>query len=114
MGKKKSKKNKDQVVYSEFGNTVATERPEQPDVPPNQQKITIQASRKGRKGKTVTVVSGFQLTSQSLQDLSKKLKNLCGSGGTIKDDNIEIQGDHRPKIQTFLTDLGYKTKISGG
>ena len=114
MGKKKSKGKKDQVVYSEFGNNAATERPEQPDAAPNQQKIIIQASRKGRKGKTVTVVSGFQLTTKSLQDLSKKLKNLCGSGGTIKDGNIEIQGDHRPKIQTFLNDLGYKPKISGG
>ena len=113
MGKKK-KSNKDRMAYSEFGQTLATERPEQPDAPPNQQKIIIQASRKGRKGKTVTVVSGFQLTSKSLQDLSKKFKNLCGSGGTIKDGNIEIQGDHRPKIQSFLTDLGYKTRISGG
>ncbi len=111
----RSNKGKDRVVYNEFGAAPeAIERPESPDVPPNQQKLIIQASRKGRKGKTVTVVSGFQLSSQSLQSLSKKLKNQCGSGGTVKDGSIEIQGDHRPRIQSFLNDLGYKTKISGG
>ena len=110
----KSKKGKDRVVYTEFGTGPMAKATERPEVPPTQQTLIIQASRKGRKGKTVTVVSGFQLSSQSLQALSKKLKNQCGSGGTVKDQSIEIQGDHRPRIQNFLNDLGYKTKISGG
>ena len=110
----KSKKGKDRVVYTEFGSAPSPDVTERPDTPPAQQTLIIQASRKGRKGKTVTVVSGFQLSPQSLQSLAKKLKNQCGSGGTVKDESIEIQGDHRPRIQSFLTDLGYKTKISGG
>lgn len=110
----KAKKGNDRAVYSEFGTAPRAEVTARPDIPPNQQTLVIQASRKGRKGKTVTVVSGFQLSPQSLQTLSKKLKNQCGSGGTVKDETIEIQGDHRPRIQSFLNDLGYKTKISGG
>lgn len=102
-------------AYSEFGgevsNSAATSRP---DVPPNQQQLKVQASRKGRKGKTVTVVSGFQASSDTLTDLAKKLKNHCGAGGAVKEDTIEVQGDHGDKIQQFLVELGYKAKISGG
>ncbi|NJM78200.1 MAG: translation initiation factor [Acaryochloridaceae cyanobacterium RU_4_10] len=102
-------------AYSEFGeaatNAAATSRP---DVPPNQQQLKVQASRKGRKGKTVTVVSGFQASSETLADLAKKLKNHCGAGGAIKEDTIEVQGDHAEKVQLFLAELGYKAKISGG
>lgn len=109
-----AKHGKDRIVYNEFGSPPATEATQRPDIPPSQQSVTIQASRKGRKGKTVTVVSGFQLSSEALQSLSKTLKNQCGSGGTVKDGTIEIQGDHRPKIQSYLNNLGYKTKLSGG
>jgi translation initiation factor 1 len=102
-------------AYSEFGgdvtNSAATSRP---DLPPNQQQLKVQASRKGRKGKTVTVVSGFQVSSDTLTDLAKKLKNHCGAGGAVKEDTIEVQGDHGDKIQQFLVELGYKAKISGG
>jgi translation initiation factor 1 len=102
-------------AYSEFGgnvsNSAATSRP---DVPPNQQQLKVQASRKGRKGKTVTIVSGFQVSSDTLTDLAKKLKNHCGAGGAVKEDTIEVQGDHGDKIQQFLVELGYKAKISGG
>lgn len=102
-------------VYSEFGgdvsNSAATSRP---DVPPDRQQLKVQASRKGRKGKTVTVVSGFEASAATLTDLAKKLKNHCGAGGAVKEDTIEIQGDCGDKIQQFLVDLGYKAKISGG
>jgi translation initiation factor 1 len=106
-------------AYSEFGgevsNSAATSRP---DVPPNQQQLKVQASRKGRKGKTVTVVSGFEASTATLTDLAKKLKNHCGAGGAVKgavkEDTIEVQGDHGDKIQQFLVELGYKAKISGG
>lgn len=109
-----SNRKKDRQVYREFGAPPEPEVVERSDLPPSQQTLTIQASRKGRKGKTVTVISGFQLSSKSLQTLAKKLKTHCGSGGAVKDETIEVQGDHRPKIQDFLTGLGYKTKLSGG
>jgi translation initiation factor 1 len=85
-----------------------------PDLPPNQQNLRIQASRKGRKGKTVTVISGFQSNPETLTALAKKLKAQCGTGGTVKDGDIEIQGDHAQKLLQLLVDLGYKAKISGG
>ncbi|MGD1712889.1 translation initiation factor [Dapis sp. BLCC M172] len=106
----------DRVVYSEFGNNAnspATERA-LPDLPPNQQNLRVQASRKGRKGKTVTIISGFQSNSETLTALLKQLKNQCGAGGTLKDNEIEIQGEHKQKLLEILTKLGYKAKISGG
>ncbi|MCM1982810.1 translation initiation factor [Lyngbya confervoides] len=112
MAKKKS--SRDRVVYSEFGLEAATDRPSQPDLPPNQQTLKIEASRKGRGGKTVTVISGFQQAAAVTQALAKQLKNHCGSGGTVKDGGIEIQGDHRAKVKAFLDNLGYRSKFSGG
>lgn len=107
---------KDRVVYSEFGskdNQAAFERAS-PDLPPNQQNLKVQASRKGRKGKTVTVVSGFQSKPETLAALLKQLKAQCGAGGTVKDNEIEIQGDHAQKLAQALSQVGYKVKISGG
>jgi translation initiation factor 1 len=104
------------VVYSEFGNidnSAALERGV-PEVPPNQQNLKVQASRKGRGGKTVTVISGFQEKPETLTTLVKQLKAQCGTGGTVKDNEIEIQGEHKQKLVEILTKLGYKAKISGG
>lgn len=111
---KTSKDNR--VVYSEFGNSensAATQRPVS-ELPPNQQQVRVQASRKGRKGKTVTVISGFQLKPESLDTLLKQLKTQCGTGGTAKENSLEIQGDHTQKLVQILTQLGYKAKVSGG
>lgn len=112
--KGKSGSSGDRTVYSEFGSSgnAAFERAV-PDLPPNQQNLKIQASRKGRKGKTVTIVSGFQSKSETLAALAKQLKTQCGSGGTVKDDSIEIQGDHAQTLLELLTQKGYKAKISG-
>lgn len=106
----------DRYVYREFGgadNADAFERGV-PDLPPNQQNIRVEASSKGRKGKTVTIIRGFQSSPDKLNDLLKKLKTQCGAGGTIKDNEIEIQGDHKQKIVQYLIQLGYKAKASGG
>ncbi|MBE9060457.1 translation initiation factor [cf. Phormidesmis sp. LEGE 11477] len=115
MANRKGNKNKatDRKVYSEFGPPEATARPE-PDLPPNQQDIRVQVSRKGRKGKSVTIASGFVHNAKTLGSLAKSLKASCGSGGTVKDDTIEIQGEHAPKLLSLLIEKGYKAKISGG
>ncbi len=107
---------RDRVVYSEFGNSSNADAFERavPELPPNQQNLRVQASRRGRGGKTVTVVTGFQAKPETLTDLVKKLKAQCGAGGTAKDNEIEIQGDHRQKIVEILVNLGYKAKVSGG
>ncbi|HEY9849528.1 MAG TPA: translation initiation factor [Leptolyngbyaceae cyanobacterium] len=118
--KRKSSHSKNQpenrVIYSEFGNndnSAALERPIQ-ELPPNQQDLRVQATSKGRKGKTVTVISGFQAKPETLVDLLKKLKTQCGAGGTVKDNTIEIQGEHKEKLLQLLIKEGYKAKISGG
>lgn len=115
MANRKGNKNKttDRKVYSEFGASEATARPE-PDLPPNQQDIRVQVSRKGRKGKSVTIASGFVHNAQILSTLAKSLKANCGSGGTVKADTIEIQGEHAPKLLSLLIEKGYRAKISGG
>jgi translation initiation factor 1 len=107
---------KSRIVYQEFGSASpdqALERPAQ-ELPPKEQNLRIQASRKGRKGKTVTVITGFQVKPETLNALLKQLKAQCGAGGTIKEAEIEIQGDHPQKILKILLDLGYKAKVSGG
>ncbi len=115
MASSKNKKN-DRVAYSEFGNSSNSAAFEKatPELPPNQQNLKVQATRKGRKGKTVTVISGFQSKSETLAALLKQLKNQCGAGGTLKDNEIEIQGHHTQKLVEILTKLGYKAKASGG
>ena len=106
--------NENRVVYSEFGENAAAFERATPDLPPNQQNLRVQASRKGRGGKTVTVISGFQSNADSLAALLKQLKAQCGAGGTLKDNEIEIQGDHAQKLAQLLISLGYKAKVSGG
>jgi translation initiation factor 1 len=112
----KDNKSENRVVYSEFGtkpNPDAMERGTA-NLPPAQQNLRVQASRKGRKGKTVTVITGLQANAEALADLLKQLKSQCGAGGTVKDQEIEIQGDHAQKLVQVLSKLGYKVKISGG
>ena len=76
--------------------------------------IIISRQSKGRKGKGVTLISGFQLPTSELKQLAKTLKQNCNSGGTIKDSHIEIQGDHREYLVLTLQQLGFTTKRSGG
>jgi translation initiation factor 1 len=88
--------------------------PKAKSLPPQQQNIRIFRDRKGRRGKTVTVIRNLQLSPDDLTALGKQLKKKCGSGGTIKDGNIELQGDHREKMVAELEKLGYKVKLAGG
>jgi translation initiation factor 1 len=82
---------------------------------PNQQKLRIWLETKHRGGKTASVISGFIGKDEDLQSLSKNLKNACGTGGTAKDGEIIIQGDHREKILQWLVKNGYsQAKKAGG
>jgi translation initiation factor 1 len=76
--------------------------------------VRIMRDRKHRGGKTVTVISGVSASSEALVALAQQLKKLCGSGGTVKDGIIEIQGDHCDKVQAKLAEMGYKVKRAGG
>ena len=68
----------------------------------------------GRNGKSVTVIKGLALNAAELVNLAKQLKTACGSGGTVKDGVIEVQGDHCDRVIATLTAQGYKTKRAGG
>ena len=83
-------------------------------LPPQQQTIYLHRDSKHRSGKGVTLLKGLVLNEQDLVSLAKTLKQACGSGGTIKDGIIEIQGEHREKIAEILRQRGYKVKIAGG
>ena len=83
-------------------------------LPPHQQTAYLHRDSKGRGGKAVTLVKKLVLSETDLKDLAKTLKQVCGSGGTVKDETIEIQGEHREKIAEALRKLGYKVKIAGG
>ncbi len=83
-------------------------------LPPAQQTAHIRREKKGRGGKTVSVILNLQLTPDDLKALASQLKAACGTGGTVKDGAIEIQGDHRDTLTAQLQALGYKTKLAGG
>ena len=76
--------------------------------------IRVMRERQGRRGKTVTVVTGLPLTGPDLKQLAKKLKQACGSGGTVKEGRIEIQGDFRDLLVDRLTQLGFRARRAGG
>lgn len=76
--------------------------------------IRVSRQTKGRKGKGVTLIAGIPLAADDLKILAKQLKKSCGTGGTVKDGIIEIQGDYREQILAALVKLGYQVKLSGG
>ena len=81
---------------------------------PNEQYLEAHFSNKGRGGKTVTVIKGFQGSDEDIKLLAKMLKNKCGVGGSSKDGEIIIQGNIRDKVMTILKEEGYHVKRVGG
>ena len=83
-------------------------------LPPHEQTVYLHRDSKGRGGKTVTLVKRLVLSGEDMKELAATLKQVCGSGGTVKEGVIEIQGEHREKIAEALKKIGYKVKIAGG
>lgn len=83
-------------------------------IPPQQQTAYLHRESGGRGGKVVSVVKNLILTEEDMKSLAKKLKQECGTGGTVKEGMIEIQGEHRQRMAEVLMKLGYKVKIAGG
>jgi len=76
--------------------------------------VRIRREKKGRGGKEVTVIAGLSLDKEKLKTLAKVLKNTCGTGGSVKDANIELQGDKTAQAQSVLEQQGFRVKRSGG
>jgi translation initiation factor 1 len=83
-------------------------------LPPEQQKLRVWLDTKQRAGKAVTLITGYVGTNDDLEDLGKKLKNACGTGGSAKDNEIIIQGDQREKVMQWLLKNGYKNSKKAG
>lgn len=114
---KKNKKKRVGIVYStnpdfdyQFDQNNESEA-----LPPAQQRLRVSLDRKQRRGKEVTLVTGFVGPEADLKDLGKALKSKCGVGGSVKEGEILLQGDHRQKVVDWLKEQGYsQTKRSGG
>src|SRR5271157_2681741 len=107
---------KSKLVYSTEQAISRKEKPVEKvlqNVCPAQQKVTVRLDKKGRGGKTVTVVDGLQMTQNKMEALLRQLKARLGAGGTVKDTSLEIQGDHRDMLMSVLEVMGYTPKRSG-
>jgi translation initiation factor 1 len=107
-----SKKNKSDTrgfVYSTDPNfSFEEEQSNKETLLPAQQKLKVKLDSKRRAGKVVTLVEGFAGKEEDLEDLGKKLKSFCGTGGSAKDGEIIVQGDQREKVLQWLLKNGYK------
>lgn len=107
-------RNREGVVYSTASDFQykTNETPEEEDLEPSKQNLRVMLDKRQRAGKSVTLVAGFVGSSASLNELGRKLKQACGVGGSAKDGEILIQGDHRDKVVALLIQYGYKAKRS--
>jgi translation initiation factor 1 len=109
MSKKKQGRS-DGLVYStnqDFYSDYNEERTEQDTLPKEKQTLRVKLDTKQRAGKVVTLIEGFVGTDDDLETLGKQLKTKCGTGGSVKDGLIIIQGDYKQKIFTWLKEWGY-------
>ena len=118
----KDKFSKDRVVYSTehgricpgCGNPVKQCTCRKQTAPIGDGNVRVSRETKGRKGRGVTLIKGLAVDAVTLASMSKKLKAMCGSGGTVKKGIIEIQGDHIERILDYLKEQGIKAKQAGG
>lgn len=102
------------LVYSTDPNFKLPEQEEETTPAPAQQDLRIWLEKNHRGGKVATVIRNYIGTQSEMDALCKELKSKCGTGGSAKDGEIIIQGDHRKKVSELLAKMGYKNKLAGG
>jgi len=108
---KKDQAARHNIVYSTNREMNLNFQPEEPEtLKPADQKLKVQISKKGRAGKTATVVMGFVGSGADIEALGKLLRQKCGVGGSVKDSEIVLQGDMRDKVVAVLLAEGYKAR----
>ena len=110
----KKKTETSRLVYSTESGKISPDKRKKQAILPNDGIVRLMRQTKGRKGKGVTLITGVALDNVALKKLAKSLKQKCGSGGSVKNGVIEIQGDHRDTLEQELGNLGYKVKRAGG
>jgi translation initiation factor 1 len=106
----KKKPNNNGIVYSTNPDfRIEEDQTPEETLPPKQQKLKVRLDTKQRAGKAVTLVEGFSGAAEDLEQLGKQLKTHCGTGGSVKDGEIIIQGDQRDKISQWLLNKGYSS-----
>lgn len=113
---KKNKRNNSPFVFSTNPDFVPPSEEDQDQETPNpsEQDLRVHIDRKQRRGKEVTLITGFVGSEEDMKALGKILKSKCGVGGAVKNGEIMIQGNHRSKIIELLKKEGYKVKAAGG
>lgn len=106
---KKKLYNQSGIVYSTDKNfNLANEEYGEEILPKEEQKLSVALDKRHRGGKVVTLVNGFSMKESEIENLAKSLRSFCGSGGSAKNSEIIIQGDHRDKILQWLLKNGYR------
>ena len=105
---------KSKLVYSTEGPVSGSDKTRNSSGDTPSKTLYLKREVKGRKGKTVTTITAAGWTDEALSELSSALKKHCGTGGSVKEGIIIIQGDQRTKITSFLSDKGYQVKLAGG
>jgi translation initiation factor 1 len=113
---KKETRNREGIVYSTNPDYqyAKSSHETRVSIPPEEQDLKVYLDRKQRAGKTVTIIRGFIGKGEEIESLAKTIKTRCGTGGTVKDGEIIIQGDFREKVMQYLQSMGCKVKKAGG
>ncbi|WP_281648099.1 stress response translation initiation inhibitor YciH [Parendozoicomonas sp. Alg238-R29] len=114
MVKYNSRNDDTRLVYSTDQGRIKEDKKTRNEIPETDGVVRVRPEKKGRGGKTVTVITGLPMAGNDLKAFTKQLKKRCGGGGAVKDGAIELQGDHVDTMVAELIKLGHNAKRAGG